>query len=117
MQGVVTSDKCDKTRRVEIARRVMHPKYKKYVRRRTVCHVHDEQNASGIGDRVEIIECPPISKTKRWQLVRVLEKSTLVDVVALRAEMREQERQATGEKAKTEAESQEVVSEDEGDEK
>ncbi|MEP1644295.1 small ribosomal subunit protein uS17, partial [Rhodopirellula bahusiensis] len=47
--GIVTSDKMSKTRRVEIARLVKHPKYKKYIRRRTVCHVHDENNDSGVG--------------------------------------------------------------------
>ncbi|TWU27123.1 30S ribosomal protein S17 [Novipirellula galeiformis] len=83
--GTVTSDKMSKTRRVEINRVVKHPKYKKYVRRRTVCHVHDENNESGAGDRVEIIESEPLSKLKRWRLVRVLEKSTDVDVAALRA--------------------------------
>jgi len=89
LAGVVTSDKMNKTRRVEINRVVKHPKYKKYIRRRTVCHVHDEDNASGVGDRVEIIESEPLSKLKRWRLVRVLEKSTLVDVVALRAARKE----------------------------
>jgi small subunit ribosomal protein S17 len=85
VSGIVTSDKTSKTRRVEINRLVKHPKYKKYVRRRTVCYAHDEQNESGAGDRVEIIESEPLSKMKRWRLVRVLEKSTEVDVAALRA--------------------------------
>ena len=85
VSGIVTSDKMSKTRRVEINRLVKHPKYKKYVHRRTVCHVHDENNDSGAGDRVEIIESEPLSKLKRWRLVRVLEKSTEVDVAALRA--------------------------------
>lgn len=89
LAGVVTSDKMNKTRRVEINRVVKHPKYKKYIRRRTVCHVHDEDNESGVGDRVEIIESEPLSKLKRWRLVRVLEKSRLVDVVALRAARKE----------------------------
>ncbi|TWU45966.1 30S ribosomal protein S17 [Novipirellula aureliae] len=83
--GVVTSDKMSKTRRVEINRVVKHPKYKKYVKRSTVCHMHDENNESGVGDRVELIESPPVSKLKRWRLVRVLVKSTEVDVAALRA--------------------------------
>ena len=83
--GIVTSDKMNKTRRVEINRLVKHSKYKKYIRRRTVCHVHDENDESGAGDRVEIIESEPLSKLKRWRLVRVLEKSTEVDVTALRA--------------------------------
>jgi len=85
VSGTVTSDKMDKTRRVEINRLVKHPKYKKYVRRRTVCHVHDENNESGMGDKVEIIESEPLSRLKRWRLVRVLEKSTEVDLTALRA--------------------------------
>ncbi|MAG92278.1 MAG: 30S ribosomal protein S17 [Pirellulaceae bacterium] len=83
--GVVTSDKMDKTRRVEIPRLVRHPKYKKYVRRRTICYAHDPENESGLGDTVEIIESVPRSKQKRWDLVRVVEKSTAVDVAALRA--------------------------------
>ncbi len=73
--GVVTSDKMPKTRRVEITRLVKHPRYGKYIRRRTVCHVHDEHNESHLGDRVEIIESRPYSKTKRWLLVRVVERS------------------------------------------
>ena len=83
--GVVTSDKMSKTRRVEIARKVKHPKYGKIIRKRTVCYVHDEADESGVGDTVEIIESRPMSKLKRWNLVRVVEKSRLVDVAALRA--------------------------------
>ena len=83
--GVVTSDKMTKTRVVEIARLVKHPTYGKFVRERTVCHVHDEEGESAVGDKVEIIESRPRSKTKRWELVRVLEKSTAVDLAALRA--------------------------------
>ncbi len=92
--GVVTSDKADRTRRVEISRLVKHPKYGKILRRKTVCHVHDEQNDSAEGDTVEIIECPPISKTKHWELVKVLEKGSLIDLAAMRAA-------AKAEKAKT----------------
>ena len=84
-QGVVTSDKAAKTRRVEIPRLVRHPKYGKYLRRRTVCMVHDEENQSGNGDTVEIIECRPRSKRKRWELVRVVEKGRLIDLAAMRA--------------------------------
>lgn len=83
--GVVTSDKMSKSRRVEIPRLVKHPKYGKYIHRRTVCHVHDEENASELGDMVEIIECPPRSKTKRWDLVRVVAKNQQVDIAAMRA--------------------------------
>ena len=87
--GVVKSDKMSKTRVVEIPRLVKHPKYGKYVRHRTVCYVHDEANESAEGDTVEIIEAPPRSKTKRWDLVKVIEKSRAVDVAKLRAAQRE----------------------------
>src|SRR5258708_7796212 len=70
--GVVTSDKMDKTRRVEIPRLVKHPRYGKYIRRRTICHVHDEANTSHKGDTVEIIESRPYSRTKHWRLIRVV---------------------------------------------
>ena len=73
--GVVTSDKMSKTRRVEIARLVKHARYGKYIRRRTICHVHDEKNESHQGDTVEIMESRPMSKTKHWRLVRVVIKA------------------------------------------
>jgi small subunit ribosomal protein S17 len=82
--GIVTSDKTKQSRRVEIPRLVKHAKYGKYLRRKTVCHVHDEQEESHVGDTVEIQECPPKSKLKRWQLLRVLSKSRLVDIAAMR---------------------------------
>lgn len=88
--GVVTSDRASKTRRVEIDRLVRHPKYGKFIHKRTVCHVHDEQNESAEGDTVEIIECPPKSKLKRWDLVRVVAKNQAVDLVALRAAQKAQ---------------------------
>ncbi len=74
--GVVQSDQRDKTRKVSIHYTVKHPKYGKYVRRRTVLHVHDEENRSKVGDQVEIAECRPISKTKSWVLVRILSATT-----------------------------------------
>ncbi len=83
--GVVTSDKMNKCRRVEIPRMVSHPKYGKIIHRKTVCHVHDETNDSKHGDTVEIIECPPKSKLKRWELVRVVQRSQQVDLAAMRA--------------------------------
>ena len=83
--GIVRSDKMSKTRVVEIPRKVKHPKYGKYISARTLCYVHDEENESGAGDTVEIIESPPISKKKRWSLVKVIEKSRAVDLAALRA--------------------------------
>ena len=70
--GVVTSDKMDKTRRVEVERLVPHPKYGKFLKRRTVCHAHDETNATHVGDLVEIMETRPLSKLKRWRVVRVV---------------------------------------------
>ena len=69
--GVVTSDKTTKTRRVEIDRLVPHPKYGKFQRRRTVAIAHDEQQISHEGDLVEVVETRPISKTKRWRVIRV----------------------------------------------
>ena len=84
-EGVVVSDNTTKSRRVEIARLVKHAKYGKILRRKTVCHVHDEKNESAVGDTVEITECPPASKLKRWELVRVVSKSKLVDIAAMRA--------------------------------
>ena len=79
LQGVVTSDKRDKTVRVEVKRLFRHPKYGKIVRGRTVCHVHDENNEAHNGDTVEIVESRPHSKQKRWNLIRVIEKSSLAD--------------------------------------
>ena len=70
--GVVTSDKMDKTRRVEIDRLVPHPKYGKFMKRRTVCHAHDETNQTHVGDLVEIMETRPLSKLKRWRVVRIV---------------------------------------------
>ncbi len=75
LQGIVTRDKNLKTRRVEVERLVQHPKYGKYVRQRTICYVHDENNESHLGDTVEIVESRPLSRTKRWRLVRVVTKA------------------------------------------
>jgi len=83
--GTVTSSAALKTRRVEIPRIVRHPKYGRILHRRTVCHVHDEHEESALGDLVEIVECRPRSRLKRWELVRVVSKSTAVDVSALRS--------------------------------
>ena len=84
--GFVTSDKAAKTRRVEIERLVRHPRYSKIIRKKTICHVHDENNESHLGDKVEIEESRPLSKLKRWNLVRIVEKSKVVDVASLKAE-------------------------------
>ena len=74
--GLVDSDKRDKSCTVTINYLVKHPKYGKYIRKRTRIHVHDEDNAAKVGDRVEIVECRPISKTKSWTLVRVVEAAS-----------------------------------------
>ena len=73
--GVVTGDKMNKTRTVVVHRLVKHRLYGKYVRRRTVLKVHDEENSSKVGDRVEVEFTRPLSKTKRWNLVQIVEKS------------------------------------------
>src|SRR5215813_9541664 len=83
--GVVVKDKAAKTRRVEIPRLVRHAKYGKILHRKTVCHVHDENNESHVGDTVEIRESRLRSKTKSWELVRIITKSRLVDIAALKA--------------------------------
>jgi small subunit ribosomal protein S17 len=81
--GVVTGDKTAKTRRVEIGRLVKHERYGKYIRRKTVCYAHDENNDSHLGDRVEIEESRPLSKLKRWTLLRVVEKNIGAAAVAI----------------------------------
>ena len=91
LTGRVKSDKMDKTRVVQIARLVRHPKYGKIYRDRTTCYVHDENNESKEGDTVEIIEAAPTSKKKRWSLVKVVQKSNEVDVVAMRAARKQKE--------------------------
>src|SRR5262245_16737071 len=75
LTGVVTRDQMNKTRRVEIPRLVKHQRYGKYIKRRTVCYVHDEANDSHVGDTVEIVETRPLSKLKNWRLLRVLTKA------------------------------------------
>ncbi|MCS6866442.1 MAG: 30S ribosomal protein S17 [Gemmataceae bacterium] len=75
LEGIVTRDKMAKTRRVEVQRLVRHPKYGKYVKRRTICYVHDEKNESRLGDTVQIIESRPLSRTKRWELVKIVKKA------------------------------------------
>jgi 30S ribosomal protein S17 len=72
--GVVESDKRDKTRKVVTRYVDKHAKYGKYISKKTVYQVHDETNQSREGDLVEIEECRPISKTKSWRLVRVIER-------------------------------------------
>jgi small subunit ribosomal protein S17 len=74
--GRVVSDKMDKSITVLVERKVAHPIYGKYVKRSTKLHAHDEQNECNLGDTVSIEECRPISKSKSWRLVKVLEKAS-----------------------------------------
>ena len=73
--GKVVSDKMDKTIVVAIADNVKHPVYNKIVKRTTKIHVHDENNECRVGDKVEVMETRPLSKTKRWRLVQIIEKA------------------------------------------
>jgi small subunit ribosomal protein S17 len=73
--GLVVSDKMDKTVVVEVEDRVKHALYGKVIRRTRKLKVHDEQNSAGIGDRVSIMETRPLSATKRWRIVEILEKA------------------------------------------
>ena len=72
--GIVSSNKMDKTITVAVERKVKHPIYGKFVKKTTKFHAHDEKNECSIGDTVRIMETRPLSKTKRWRLVEVVEK-------------------------------------------
>ncbi len=73
--GKVTSDKADKTITVQFQRMVRHPMYDKFLRQRTRLYAHDEKNEARIGDTVEVMATRPLSKSKRWRLVRVVSKA------------------------------------------
>jgi small subunit ribosomal protein S17 len=73
--GKVTSNKMDKSITVVVERKVKHPMYGKFINKSTKLHAHDEKNECGIGDTVKIMETRPLSKTKRWRLVEILEKA------------------------------------------
>jgi small subunit ribosomal protein S17 len=75
VEGVVASDKGDKTIKVVVNYQTKHPKYGKYLKRRTVLHAHDEKNEAREGDLVELAESRPLSKTKHHRLVRVVQKA------------------------------------------
>ena len=75
LTGEVVSDKMDKTVTVVVERREKHPLYKKYVRRSTKIHAHDENNECNIGDTVSIEQCRPLSKTKAWRLHSIVERA------------------------------------------
>lgn len=73
--GLVTSDKANKTITVAVERKVKHPLYGKFLKKTSKFHAHDENNECGVGDTVMIMETRPLSKTKRWRLVQVIEKA------------------------------------------
>ncbi|HMM37843.1 MULTISPECIES: 30S ribosomal protein S17 [Desulfovibrio] len=75
LEGVVASDKGDKTIVVQVETLVKHPLFKKYIRRRKKFMAHDPANECGVGDKVEIVESRPLSRRKRWHLVKILEKA------------------------------------------
>jgi small subunit ribosomal protein S17 len=77
--GVVISDRMQKTVVVSLERTVMHPKYKKFLRRRTKVKAHDENNQCHVGDRVLIVGCRPLSRDKRWRVSKVLERARTID--------------------------------------
>jgi small subunit ribosomal protein S17 len=73
--GIVSSSKMAKTITVAVERKVKHPIYGKFLKKTTKFHAHDEQNTAGVGDVVRIMETRPLSKTKRWRLVEIIEKA------------------------------------------
>jgi small subunit ribosomal protein S17 len=75
LQGIVKSDKMDKTIVVEITMRKLHPLYKKYVTKSKSIKAHDEKNEAHAGDTVRVVECRPLSRDKRWNLAEIVEKA------------------------------------------
>ncbi len=75
VSGIIISNKMDKTVVVQVERMVMHPLYKKFIRRRNKFIAHDKDNSCALGDIVEITEARPLSKTKRWRVSRILQKA------------------------------------------
>jgi len=81
--GFVSSRSGDKSIKVTLDYKTPHPLYQKVVKRQTVLHVHDEKNEAKVGDKVEVMETRPISRLKRWRVVRVVEASVGLDIVAV----------------------------------
>jgi small subunit ribosomal protein S17 len=75
LQGIVVSDKMDKTIVVEIIMRKLHPLYRKYVNKTKRVKAHDENNEAHVGDTVSVVECRPLSRDKRWRLVEIVERA------------------------------------------
>ena len=82
--GVVVSDRMQKTVVVSLERTVMHPRYKKFLRRRTKVKAHDENGQCHIGDRVLIVECRPLSRDKRWRVSKVIDRAKIAEPEAAR---------------------------------
>jgi small subunit ribosomal protein S17 len=82
--GIVTSDVRQKTIRVEVKRQVKHARYGKYITRSTNLHAHDERNEAKKGDRVEVVETRPMSKQKRWRLVKIVEKAAVMGALEIK---------------------------------
>jgi small subunit ribosomal protein S17 len=76
--GIVSSRSGDKTIKVTYLYKIPHPLYKKEIKRKTVLHVHDENNECKVGDKVEVMETRPLSKLKRWRVIRVVEASPTI---------------------------------------
>ena len=81
LRGIVISDKMNKTRVVAVYRIVEHPKYHKYIKKRKKIYVHDENNESKVGDLVEVMETRPLSKLKRWRLVKIIRKAPVLEEI------------------------------------
>jgi small subunit ribosomal protein S17 len=81
--GFVTSRSGDKSIKVTVPYKIPHPLYQKVINRKTVVHVHDEKNETKVGDKVEIMETRPLSRLKRWRVVKVLEAAILADGAAI----------------------------------
>src|SRR5688500_15718128 len=81
--GTVVSHRMEKTAVVWVERKVMHPKYKKYLKLRTKLKAHDENNECRVGDRVLIMECRPLSREKRWRVSRILERAVASEPVSI----------------------------------
>jgi small subunit ribosomal protein S17 len=80
--GLVTSRSGDKSIKVTVAYKIPHPRYLKVINRKTVVHVHDEKNESHVGDQVEIMETRPMSRLKRWRVIRVIKLATQIETPA-----------------------------------
>ena len=83
LTGFVTTRSGDKSVKVTIPYKTPHPRYHKVINRQTVLHVHDEKNETKAGDKVEVMETRPLSRLKRWRVIRVVERAVVSDAVAL----------------------------------